>query len=149
MNHTGNAADLQNPMSFAQQTHRIFNVQNVEQHDEAHRSIGSPAAIGYEVACFHNDIAHRCLCRTIDRRTDHRRIDVRCVNGAGDPARRCNRECAVSAAELDGVAGHNATSERPQDAVWLKESFPQLEGRHVTFPNFSHWFSTGNIVTRA
>jgi len=141
MNHAGNATDAQNPTRFAQQTHRIFDVQNIEQHDEAHRSIGSPAAIEYEVPCFHNDIVDCGLCRAIDGRAHHQWIDVRCVNDAGDPARRCNRECAVSAAELDGVPGQNATFERLQDTVWLKESLPQLERRHFTFPTFSHTYA--------
>jgi hypothetical protein len=34
MNHASSATDVQNPMSLAEQTHRIFNVQDVEQHDE-------------------------------------------------------------------------------------------------------------------
>ncbi len=34
MNHADNAADAHDPMGFAEQTDRIFDVQNVEQHDE-------------------------------------------------------------------------------------------------------------------
>ena len=50
MNYAGNATGSQNPLSLAEQTQGIFNVQNVEQHDEAHRGIGSPAAFGDEVS---------------------------------------------------------------------------------------------------
>src|SRR2546421_12434118 len=95
----------------------------------------------YEVPCFHHDVADSCPYQTIDGRTHHGRIDVRRVDGAGDPARRRNSECAVSAAELHDITGRSATSERLQDAIGLKEPLPQLGGRHVAFPTLGHRIS--------
>ena len=45
------------------------------------------------------------------------------------------------AAQYTDITGRNATSERLQDAIGLKESLPQLGGRHVAFPALGHRIS--------
>jgi hypothetical protein len=43
MNHADNSPDAYYPKRLAEQADGIFNMQNIEQHDVAHRLIGSAA----------------------------------------------------------------------------------------------------------
>src|ERR1700724_3250636 len=104
-----------NPMRLEQQTHRVFDMQNVKQHDEAYRARRSTTPRAHEVALFYDDIARAHFSRARCGRPDHRRIDVQCIEGAGYPGSQGNRESAISAAEFHSIATHAVTSQRVEN----------------------------------
>ena len=138
VNHSRRSSASQNTMSFVQQRHRIVYVQNIEEHDEAHRFVGSSATLDYEVTLLHQHIAECGMRNPLRRRPHHQRVDIQCVKCTRHPGCCCDGEAAVAAAKLDGIAAQHAPSECLENAVGLKKPLPHFEGRHFTFSPFSH-----------
>src|SRR5450432_3635412 len=109
-------------MSFAEQTHRIFNVQNIKKHDEARGSIRSAGAFADEVPGLGDHIRDASLLRMFDRRTHHQRVDVQRMDHSGSSPRRGDRKGSISATKFDDVTGKAIKAKRLHDTVGLKKS---------------------------
>ncbi len=102
-------------MRLRQEADRILNVQNIEEHGEAHGASGQAAAVRDEIALFHDDVMQTTPCDASGGGHYHLRINVERIHRAGYPLRDGDRERAVAAAELDGVAANGTAAKRLQN----------------------------------
>ena len=102
-------------MRLRQEADRILDVQSVEEHGEAHGASGPAAAVRDEIALFYDHARQTTLCDASGGGRYHLRIDVERIDRAGYPLRDGDRERAVAAAELDGVAANGTAAKRLQN----------------------------------
>ena len=111
-------------MRLAEQRHRIFVMQDVEDHRVVGASIGAPRPGGHEVAVHDADVLEPLLLGPHPRRFDHLGLDVQGVHRASHDSSGGNRERPVPTAELGEVPAGRAEPELAQDRCGLEEALP-------------------------
>lgn len=127
---------LQRPPCLAQQSDRILDMQDVEQHRVADAGIGTAATFGEKVAPFENDVGQSDLARFLVRRDDHLRFDVQREDSTGH--KRCGRngERSVPASELHYIAALTSAAHALKDSARIEERCPDFFNRHSAFSAF-------------
>gem|GEM_PF-6224365 len=130
---TGQSAGPQDSMRFTQDTDRILDVENIEEHGIAHTRIRTTTPVLNEVPLFGHNVRAAGLGRLTGQACNETRFDIERIDSPRDQF--CRRECkrAVSTSELNGITNRVSTVELLQDTLGFEEGVPIRFIRHSAF----------------